>query len=102
MNKVYVYICILLMGVVTYIIRVFPLVVFRKPITNKFFKSFLYYAPYVTLSVLAFPAVLYCTGSFVTSVCGFICAVILSLLFGNFVITAFSACFLVFILQLFM
>ena len=63
MNDKYIYISILLMAVVTYLIRVIPLLVLRKPIKNKFFRSFLYYAPYVTLAVLTFPSILYSTGS---------------------------------------
>ena len=45
MNDSYIYISILLMAVVTYLIRVVPLLVLRKPIKNRFFRSFLYYAP---------------------------------------------------------
>ena len=67
MNDSYIYISIILMAVVTYLIRVVPLLVLRKPIKSRFFRSFLYYAPYVTLSVLTFPAILYSTGSFVSA-----------------------------------
>ena len=64
MNDKYIYISILLMAVVTYLIRVIPLLVLRKPIKNKFFRSFLYYAPYVTLAVYSlFYGILYfCIG----------------------------------------
>ena len=68
MNDSYIYISIILMAVVTYLIRVVPLLVLRKPIKSRFFRSFLYYAPYVTLSVLTFPAILYSTAPFVSAV----------------------------------
>ena len=58
---------ILIMALITYLIRMLPLVVFRKEIKSRFIKSFLYYVPYVTLSVMTFPAILYATGS---AVCG--------------------------------
>ena len=51
------YIYILITGVVSYIIRVLPLTLIRKPIENKYLQSFLYYVPYVTLAVMTFPAI---------------------------------------------
>ena len=59
-NKV---IYIAIMATVIYIIRVLPLTVLRKPITNKFLSSFLYYVPYVTLAVMTFPAIINATRS---------------------------------------
>lgn len=98
----YIYFCIILMAVVTYIIRLLPLLLFRKPITNSFVRSFLYYAPYVTISVLTFPAILSCTGNYLTSLIGFASAVIITLITGNFVITTFASCIIVFVLQFFL
>lgn len=46
---------------ITYLIRLLPLLFVRKRIQNVFLKSFLYYVPYVVLSVLAFPAILLST-----------------------------------------
>ena len=54
-NNVYIY--ILLMAVTVFLIRVLPLTLIRKPIRNRFIRSFLYYVPYVTLSVMTFPAI---------------------------------------------
>ena len=51
------------MAGVTYLIRVLPLVVFRKEIRNRTIRSFLYYVPYVTLAVMTFPAILDATQS---------------------------------------
>lgn len=53
-----VWIYILVMALVSYGIRVLPLTLIRKPITNRFLKSFLYYVPYVTLAVMTFPAII--------------------------------------------
>lgn len=44
-----IYIYIFLMALVTYLIRVLPLTLIRKQVRNRFFRSFLYYVPYVTL-----------------------------------------------------
>lgn len=56
MTNIYIYIC--LMAITVFLIRVLPLTIIRKPIKNKFIKSFLYYVPYVTLSVMTFPAII--------------------------------------------
>jgi len=53
-----VYCYLLIMAGVTYLIRTLPLTLIRKPIQNRFLRSFLYYVPYVTLAVMTFPAIL--------------------------------------------
>lgn len=57
------YIYIAVIAVTCYLIRVLPLTLIRKPITNEFVQSFLYYVPYVTLAVMTFPAILTATAS---------------------------------------
>lgn len=57
------YLYIAVMALTTYLIRVLPLTLIRKPIRSTFLRSFLYYVPYVTLAVMTFPAVLTLTGS---------------------------------------
>ena len=51
-----IYIYILIMGGISYLIRVLPMTLIRKPLKNQFLQSFLYYVPYVTLAVMTFPA----------------------------------------------
>lgn len=52
---------ILVMFAVTYLVRVLPLTIFRRPINSRFMQSFLYYVPYVTLAVMTFPAIINAT-----------------------------------------
>lgn len=59
MHNVYIY--ILIASFVATLIRVLPTTLIRKQITNTFIKSFLYYVPYVTLSVMTFPAIIEAT-----------------------------------------
>lgn len=60
-NNIYIYIVI--MAITVFLIRVLPLTLLRKPIRNRFIKSFLYYVPYVTLSVMTFPAIMDATNN---------------------------------------
>ena len=61
MRNIYVY--ILVMTLTVSLIRILPLTLIRKPIKNKFIRDFLYYVPYVTLSVMTFPAIIDATDS---------------------------------------
>ena len=54
---------ILVIAGVSYLIRAVHLVLIRREITNKTVRSFLYYVPYVTLSVMTFPDILEATQS---------------------------------------
>ncbi len=57
------YIYIFIMFGVSYLIRALPITLIRREIRNRTIRSFLYYVPYVTLSVMTFPAILSATGS---------------------------------------
>lgn len=59
-----IYAYILVMALTTYLIRVLPMTIFRKPIRSRFLQSFLYYVPYACLSAMTFPAILGSTESF--------------------------------------
>ena len=61
MHQKYMYIFI--MFFVSFLIRVLPLTLIRRPIRSAFLKSFLYYVPYVTLAVMTFPAITEATQS---------------------------------------
>ena len=67
-----VYLYIFVMALVTYLIRMLPLVLFRREITSPFVKSFLYYVPYVTLSVMTFPAIISNTKSVYSGILAFV------------------------------
>ena len=54
---------VLAMAVTTYLIRVLPMTLFRKPIRSRFLRSFLYYVPYACLAAMTFPAILGSTAS---------------------------------------
>ena len=51
-----IYLYIMVSALVSFAVRAVPLTLIRKKIENPFLKSFLFYVPYVTLSVMTFPA----------------------------------------------
>lgn len=73
-----IYTYILTMAVTTYLIRVIPLTVFRKPIKSRFLKSFLHYVPYACLTAMTFPAILTSTATILSGTAALIVAVILA------------------------
>ncbi len=95
-----VWIYIFIMAGVTYLIRVLPLTLIRREIKNTFLRSFLYYVPYVTLSVMTFPAILEATGSVWSAAAAFVVAVVLAWRGASLIWVAGSACAAVLVLEL--
>jgi branched-subunit amino acid transport protein len=73
-----IYLYILTMALTTYLIRVLPLTIFRKPIRSRFIKSFLHYVPYACLTAMTFPAILSSTASMISGAAALVIAVILA------------------------
>ena len=92
---------ILIMAGVTYLIRMLPLTLIKKEITNKTIRSFLYYVPYVTLSVMTFPAIIHATGSLLSGILGFAVALIMALCGLGLFPVAVGASVAVFLCELF-
>lgn len=86
------FVYILVIALTTYLLRVLPLTLIRRPITSRFIRSFLYYVPYVTLAVLSFPAILTATGSVWAGAAALVTAVVLALTGKPMVIVAACAC----------
>ena len=63
-----VYLYILVMAVVTYLIRMLPVTLFRKEIKNRFVRSALYYMPYACLACMTVPAIWHSTASIVSGI----------------------------------
>ena len=87
------------MAAVTYLIRMLPFVVFRKPIQNRFIRSFLYYVPYAVLGAMTFPAILYSTSNLISAAVGLAVSVILAWLGRGLLTVAVSACVAVYLTE---
>lgn len=95
-----VYLYILVMAGVTYAIRVLPLTLIRRQITNRFLRSFLYYVPYVTLAVMTFPAILEAAASPAAGAAALIVGVVLAWLGAGLFPVAAACCAAVFLAEL--
>jgi len=99
-NDTYTYLAMLVMALTTYLVRALPLTLLRKEIKSPFVRSFLYYVPYVSLSVMTFPAILTATASFWSALAGFGAALVLAWLDGNLFRVSIGACVAVFLVEL--
>ena len=97
-NNIYIYIAV--MAIVTYLIRVLPLTLVRREIKNIYIRSFLYYVPYVTLSVMTFPAIMEATGSQWSGLAALIVGVALAWKGASLFKVAVACCAVVYVLEL--
>ena len=97
-----IWIYIAMMAGVTFLIRVLPLTVIRKKIKNRFFNSFLYYVPYVTLAVMTFPAIVHATQSTWSGIAAMAVGVAAAYFGADLFKTAVACCVMVFVLELFL
>ena len=95
-----VYLYILGMWAVTYLIRVLPLTLIRRQITNRTIRSFLHYVPYVTLAVMTFPAILTATQSPVSGALALVAGLVFAWLGGSLFQVSVTCCVVVFLAEL--
>ena len=98
----YVYISIFTAFIVSYLIRVLPLTLIRKPIKNRFLKSFLYYVPYITLAVMTFPSIIEATQSPVAGIIALVVGIVLSYFGAGLFPVACACCAVVFAAEFFL
>lgn len=91
---------IIVMILTTNLIRILPLTLIRKQITNKFLKSFLYYVPYVTLAVMTFPAIIEATQSPIAGAVALTAGIIAAWCGLGLFPVSIICCVIVFILEL--
>ncbi|MBQ2048922.1 MAG: AzlD domain-containing protein [Spirochaetales bacterium] len=95
------YVYIIGMCVITAAIRILPLLILRRPIRNRFLRSFFYYVPYVTLSVMTFPAIVNATANPLSGTAALIVGIVLAWIGANMITVSAACCAVVFILELF-
>ena len=95
--KIYIY--VLVMAVTTYLIRAIPLTLLKKPIRNRFVRSFLHYVPTACLTAMTFPAILYATDNPVSGGIGLVVGVVLAFFKKSLIVVALASCGAVFLAE---
>ena len=95
------YVYIIGMWFLTAIIRILPLLILRRPLKNRFLRSFFYYVPYVTLAVMTFPAIVNATASPLAGAVALVAGIILAWIGANMITVSAACCVVVLILELF-
>ena len=99
-HNVYIYIAV--MALVTLLIRILPLTLIRKKITNVTLRSFLYYVPYVTLAVMTFPAIVNATQSPLAGAAALVVGIAAAWFGASLFQVSVACCAVVFVLELFL
>jgi branched-subunit amino acid transport protein len=100
MSISYKFIAVIIMALVTYIIRVVPLVIFQGEIKSRFLKSFLSYVPYAVLGAMTFPSILYSTKYMYSAIAGLIIALLVAYFNKSLLKVAISGIATVYIVEL--
>ena len=69
---------LLVSALVTYLLRMVPMVFFRNKIKNRFVRSLLHYIPFAVLTAMTVPAVFYSSAYLVSAIVGTLAAIILA------------------------
>lgn len=98
----YLFTSVAVMALVTYLIRMLPLSIFRKKIKSRFILDFLYYVPYAVLAAMTIPSVFYSSNSIISAAAGFLVAAVLAFFERGLLTVAVCACAGVFVTELLM
>ena len=93
-------VCLAVMALVTYAVRVLPLTCIRGRLKSRFLRSFLYYIPYVTLAVMTFPAILDATQTPLAGAAALAVGIVLAWRGAGLFAVSASCCGTVFLLEL--
>ena len=94
-----IYSYVLVMALTTYLIRVIPLTVLRKPIKSRFIRSFLHYVPYACLTAMTFPAILFDTTYVLSGAAALAIAVGLAFRGKSLLTVSLASCAAVFVVE---
>ena len=94
-----IYSYVLVMALTTYLIRVIPLTVLRKPIKSRFIRSFLHYVPYACLTAMTFPAILFDTTYVLSGIAALVIAVWLAFRGKSLLTVSLASCAAVFVVE---
>ena len=102
MNLSYILLSIGVMSLTTYLIRMLPLVLFRKKITDPFIRNFLFYVPYAVLTAMTIPAIFSATSSPWSALAGLSAAMVVAYKGKTLMPVAMTAVAAAFVVELLM
>ncbi len=94
-----IYLYILTMALTTYVVRAIPLTLLKKPIENRFLRSFLHYVPTACLTAMTFPAILSATENVISGAVGLVIGILLALKKKSLIVVAVASCAAVFLTE---
>lgn len=94
------FIYMFLMALVTYLIRMLPLVLCQKEIKSPFLKSFLFYVPYSVLGAMTFPAIFSSTQHVTAALAGTIAALFMAFYEKSLLSVAAVACIVTYLVNM--
>lgn len=66
------------MAILTYLIRLVPLILIKRKIRNRYLLSFFHYIPYTVIAAMTFPSAFYSTGNLYASLAAILVAIVLA------------------------
>lgn len=88
------------MFAVIYATKAIGLLFVKKPIKNKYVKSFLYYLPYSVLAVMVFPTILFSTSTIWSGVAGTLVALVLAYFRRGLLVVSVASIATVFLIEM--
>lgn len=94
-----VYAYALVMALVTYLIRMLPLVLLKREIKSRFLRSFLYYVPFSCLAAMTVPAIFFATENVISGIAALLVALVFSWREKSLLTVALASCAAVFVVE---
>ena len=76
------------MVLVTYLLRLIPMLFIRKNASNRFCRSVIYYIPYCVLAAMTFPAIFYIAPNLITGIVATVTALVTAWFSKNLLLVA--------------
>ena len=91
---------LLVIGLTTWLVKMFPMVLLRRKIHNPYFRAFMRYMPYAVLGAMTVPEGIFATGNVWTAVAGLLVALLLALRKAGLMTVALCAVAAVYVMEL--
>lgn len=91
---------VLVTALVTYLVRMIPIVFFKHELSSKWIKAFMHYIPFAVLGAMTFPEILYSTRTMASAAIGLSAAILLAYFNRGLLVTALGAAATVYVAEI--